>query len=529
VTTDAPQPTDQQEVEWQFDAHDLDAVEAWLRALPSETGWRVEPLKTRSLTDAYLDTADWRMHGARYTLRVRQSDSRAEATMKAYDGGADAGGKRSRREITQPLPANPADRSYSMWLRAEPGPIADRLAALLGAQPLHALFTIYTDRRVFSLRLGDREMGEIALDRTTVTSGNSEDPARLLRVEVETPADLAPEAEPFIDVLREACTLQPGGTPKFQWAFGMAGLERPGELPVDPLRLRRKTPIGEVAVAWIATQASLLAAHEAGARLGDDPEALHQMRVATRRLRAALRLFAEVLPPEAATLNTELRWLAGVLGQVRDLDVQIDRLHAQEREPGTLQPLIAHLEQRRFVLRGRLLAALEAERYTALRAGLDALAAVDHAQLPPAAFTPVRKAAPALLGRQYRRLRRAARGLAATSPPEAYHATRIRAKRLRYALDPLASLYGAPAAEALSSLRRAQDILGEYQDAIVADQWLRDLSVTLRSELPAPTLFAMGRLAEQHHAEQRALREAAPGALRELARRWRRLRLAVRR
>src|SRR5438067_1394289 len=82
----------------------------------------------------------------------------------------------------------------------------------------------------------------------------------------------------------------------------------------------------DLARARVEQQLAALCAHEAGVRTADDPENVHQMRVASRRLRAALRLFEAVLPPAASSLQDELAWIAAALGEVRDLDVQIASL-----------------------------------------------------------------------------------------------------------------------------------------------------------------------------------------------------------
>ncbi len=86
--------------------------------------------------------------------------------------------------------------------------------------------------------------------------------------------------------------------------------------------------MGELAFAVLRRQLAVLRDKEPGTRLGEDVEELHDMRVATRRLRAALALFAGVLPVRAQTFRQELGWLAGVLGAVRDLDVQLEGLAA---------------------------------------------------------------------------------------------------------------------------------------------------------------------------------------------------------
>ena len=225
--------TDHQEIEWQFDAPDLDAIEAWLRAVPETSGWRVEPRPARVLTDTYLDSADRHMHRAGYTLRIRRHGSRAEATIKGHDGGPDADGLRSRREVTQPL--GPAEGpTYDAWICGIPGVLAAEVTAQLGSASLVELLTLRTERRVYDLRRGGREVAEVVLDRTTVLDGDAvqglpsqrenRPHAILQRVEIEATSQRTAEVAPFVTWLREECGLRPGATSKFGWALEQVGL-----------------------------------------------------------------------------------------------------------------------------------------------------------------------------------------------------------------------------------------------------------------------------------------------------------------
>ena len=97
--------------------------------------------------------------------------------------------------------------------------------------------------------------------------------------------------------------------------------ERFGWTPIDP-----DGTIGALALNVLRRHFETFLAREPGTRLGDDVEELHDMRVASRRLRAALSLFGDVLAPAVLNLREELQWIGGVLGAVRDLDVQLEEL-----------------------------------------------------------------------------------------------------------------------------------------------------------------------------------------------------------
>jgi hypothetical protein len=140
---------DHLEVEWQFDADDLDAVEDWLGG--DRSGLTVSPASTKQLKDTYYDTEDWRFYRAGYALRVRRDGKKVEATMKALAPAED--GVRRRREVSEPL------RSGGMkTLRSARGPVGERLRSLAGDGELRPLFENRTRRRIFELRPeGDAE------------------------------------------------------------------------------------------------------------------------------------------------------------------------------------------------------------------------------------------------------------------------------------------------------------------------------------------------------------------------------------
>jgi len=217
-------------------------------------------------------------------------------------------------------------------------------------------------------------------------------------------------------------------------------------------------------------------AREPGTRLGEDSEALHQMRVATRRLRAIGSVFAPALPPEMPELREELRWIAGALGEVRDLDVQLEELaalqHNADWDEGTaLGPLVAIVRDAHGEARRRLITALDGGRYRALVERLTAVLTRGTPQ-PPAPTVPtgdratetVAAFAVAVLRSRYRRFRRDGARLGPESPAVEYHAARVRAKRLRYALEQFAELYGRDARRMVDRTRAVQDLLGEHQE-----------------------------------------------------------------
>jgi CHAD domain-containing protein len=203
--------------------------------------------------------------------------------------------------------------------------------------------------------------------------------------------------------------------------------------------------------------------HDPGTRSGADPEDLHDMRVGTRRMRAALRVFAPAIAPaRLEDFSIGLRRLGRQLGAVRDLDVQLER--ARAASPG----FRLYLEGRRAQARGRLLRALDRAPYLRLVADLDRFVEGAAAgEAPAAALDPVGPHAAEAIRRSSRNLRRAGRAAQARPVAAALHEVRIRAKRLRYALEFFEGAAGPDATALVESLTEMQDLLGAHQDAAV--------------------------------------------------------------
>jgi CHAD domain-containing protein len=220
--------------------------------------------------------------------------------------------------------------------------------------------------------------------------------------------------------------------------------------------------------------------NEPGTKLGLDPEYLHDMRVAARRMRAALRLFMPALPAvEAEALRRELKWLGGALGRVRDLDVYLLNLEVEgprlshDAGPG-MDAYLQHLRKQRSRARTGMLRALNAKRYAALveRLRRFALEATTLSPVGPLASTPVAAAARDMVNQKLKRVLRTGRDLTRKSSDVQLHRTRIRCKRLRYACEFFSDLFGRPARDFARTVKHLQDLLGAHQDAVVARQML---------------------------------------------------------
>jgi CHAD domain-containing protein len=252
--------------------------------------------------------------------------------------------------------------------------------------------------------------------------------------------------------------------------------------------------------------------HEDGTRSGGDPEDLHQMRVAVRRMRAVLAAAGDAVDRRwADQLRAELRWLGQVLGPVRDLDVLIERLRGESAdfsadERDAVEALLCGLVRKRRTARQRLLRTLRSARYAALVTALEEAVAAG----PPAAADQVVPLD--LVRRPYRKAVRQVRKVDQDGSDEALHALRIRGKRLRYAAELIEPEQGRPVRKLVKAVTALQDVLGEHQDAVVASARLRELAAGAE---PEQALVA-GRLVEREAGRRSAARADWPKVWKKL-------------
>jgi CHAD domain-containing protein len=268
-----------------------------------------------------------------------------------------------------------------------------------------------------------------------------------------------------------------------------------------------------------------------GPRSGAAPTAddVHQMRIALRRLRVALRLFGHMLPSrEAAELKHELRWLARGLGVVRDLDVHAAefRDHVRGTSPQGASDLGDYeldLRRQRAAARTELRALLASDRYRALLTMLERLVGAGPSQAALRRFKSfsIRDGAVAHLRRSRKRVLALGRKLDADSNADDLHRLRIRAKRLRYELEFFREPY-AELSTTIAAVKELQDVLGADRDALLGAARLKEYRSKLRGRrrdgaLPVAALDAW------------AARQAEAGliARQQLPATWRRLTVAL--
>lgn len=243
--------------------------------------------------------------------------------------------------------------------------------------------------------------------------------------------------------------------------------------------------------AWIAEQLDELHVHGEVALEGADPEGVHQLRVAVRRIRAVLKASRF---DDGGALLAELRWFFGELGPLRDLDVLLDRFHGDTEgfsadEMVAFERLLKGLRTERGQARRRATRALRGKRYERL---LATLAETDAAPKAPAGTGLV-----AEIVKPFRKLRKAVEQAGADPEDQVLHDLRIRGKKLRYAAELAAPTGGKPVRRLVKATKGLQDVLGEHQDACVAEQRVRALVAEDAAEA-----FIAGRLVERERNRQ---------------------------
>lgn len=425
-------------------------------------------LPEQHLEATYYDAPDLRLARSGISVRFRTGDAgrvgqKGKWTVKLPDG--DGGPTLVRREIDIEAPG-----------RVVPDAVASLVRAHIRSSALTPVGVLSTRRRRVQLTSDSgAPLVEVADDEVSVLEGRRV-ALRFRELEVEVlDADRGADLlDRVVDVLIAAGAATADQTPKIVRALGPRALAPP---EVEVPDLDDSATLSDVVRAATAAGFARLLQHDPGVRLGGDIEDVHQARVAARRLRSDLRTFRKLLDPErAAPLRDELQWLGAELGFVRDADVLLERLHDQ----ATLLPavdgravagLLRRLETQRTTAGATLQAALDSDRYLRL---LDLL--VDAIERPPVnddAFAPARLALPGIVRGPWKHLLQAVDALDEHPEDEALHDIRIRAKRTRYAAEAAAPVLGKSAQRFAKAVARVQSVLGDLQDAVVAEDWLR--------------------------------------------------------
>jgi CHAD domain-containing protein len=421
-------------------------------------GCTADETGTVRLQAAYFDTADLRLARSGASLRFRNDEGWT---------------------VKLPVSSDVALVRSELHLGGEPGDppeaAVDLVQAIVRRESLALVARLNTVRHRVVLRDADgTQLAELVDDEVSVLEG-ARLTARFRELEVEFADDAPSElVDSIADRLRAAGAGEPEQIPKIVRALGPRALDPP-ELPAPAKLDFASTPL-EALRAAVTRSTARLVSHDPGVRTGEDAEAVHQARVATRRLRSDLKTFRNVVDPAwDAALRDELKWLGQLLGAVRDDDVLLERLEGRlgklpATDAGAGKRLLEALREHRTRARTELLDAMRSERYVAL---LDRLVAAARAIPSSGDGAELDLELSDLVRKPWKRLRDGVRDLGDDPPDPELHAVRIRAKRCRYAAEAVAPAIGKAAKRFAAAVEGVQEILGEHQDAIVAGRWLR--------------------------------------------------------
>ena len=419
-------------------------LERELKLTPSD-GFRLSDLggvelPSRDFVSTYYDTPELTLARHDITLRHRSEDGSGLWQLKVPRGAA-----RIELEVAGTPARPPSDLVVLLF------------AHLRGDEPVRVA-RLRTRRK--TVRSGGAEIVEdsvAVLDGQRITS-------RFRELEVEL---IDGDDERTLRRLEKA--LQRAGAASAEFR---PKLFRALDLSPSPPRpaLVANATFSDVLAAALVDQHDRLLTHDPGTRLGADPEDLHQMRVATRRARAFLRAAKPLLDSEwAGDLRDELRWIGSALGPARDLDVLVERLDGEIARLGderlAVRGLLEGLERQRRKVRAVVVSALSEERYPRL---------LDRLETPePRLATGARRTLAELWWAEFERTRRAFGRLDVDSNDDELHAARIKVKRSRYAAELAAHELGVSGERFVDAAKALQDVLGEHQDAYVAEERIR--------------------------------------------------------
>lgn len=443
---------------------------------------RERPLETWRRT--LLDSFDWRLIGAGKLWYAK-----ARTGVLTWEP---KGARRSRRQSVESVPAFRRDLPE--------GEVWKTVGEALGIRRLLARLELVEKRR----RLDLLDAEEKVVARLAIVQASAQDPdtGRAVGVapwvEVESLRGY-PDGDRATELLIEELDLEQLDADGFEQGLKALGLKAGVDPSKPTAELEPDDDARHATTDALIDLFGILRANEPGTRADLDIEFLHDFRVALRRTRSVLSDFGPLFVPEALERwKEELRWLGGVTGPTRDLDVLLHNwsslvgdLDADTRE--RLEPLYTVAKARREAAFVELRRALDSDRYARIVDGWPRfLAALK--ETPPTAGE-LEEVVGRRLWRRFKRVRKAGSALVPDSPAEDFHRVRIHGKKLRYILEVYKSLWGASEVKsAVKALKRFQDHLGDFNDAEVHAGLVRELAEN--SRLEPRVVLAAGELIE---------------------------------
>jgi CHAD domain-containing protein len=489
------------EIEAKFQVPNEDVFQQLLE-IEALAGFCLGAVSIANLHDRYLETKDWALQTGGYACRLRKANGTTLVTVKSLGGASGAIHRREEHQVELPEPRPPQE-----W---PPCAAQDTVLRLCDPERLAILLEIKQVRHNRLLYDGERRVAEISLDRVCLAPGCAEG-TDFFELEAELLPDGSEEDLVRLEtVLQEAWGLAPDSRSKYERGLAaqieetrneetLPATDQSGNAkemlfssnPVDLLKrpgVEPDDPMSEAGRKVLRFHFQRMVYHEPGTRLGEDIEALHDMRVATRRMRAAFRVFGgQYKAKDIAPYLKGLKQTGRVLGPVRDLDVFRSKIQEHldslpESQRSDTDDLLNALDVQREAARYRMLSHLDSAKYGRFVEQFSAFVETPGmGSLPtcrpngePRPFR-VRHVAPASIYQRLAGVRAYEEWVQNPSPPLArLHALRIACKRLRYTLEFFHEVLGPETKTVIKEMVAMQDHLGSLQDTVVASGILRD-------------------------------------------------------
>ena len=428
---------------------------------------KISPLKN---LDIYMDTTDWALLKNKLSLRYRLSNSTAMYTLKSVSAIEDGIAKRMETELVLKKPAHPPTDIPLKNLRKQ-------VNEVVYPRKLMEQILIRTNRHRYHVESPEGAKFELSFDTSSFTADALFKPRRAslvhqLEAEIIEGSEtaLASMAQLISDVFH-----YPKATKtKLEMAIEQLKIEPLVKKVPENLKVKLDDRLDTALKKILAVEFRWLEEQLPGAISDRDPEFVHQARVATRRMRSALILFHNAIPETTAVyFEDRLKWLGGLFGEVRDLDVFIINLTGykgmiesfSKKKRKTLESLV--VKQRRIPLKA-LSDALKSRRFQNFESRMTKFLAepcVDCQELPTA-MKPIREVAPPAITQKFDSVIEQSKKTLANPKLNEFHALRIQMKRLRYTFEFLAPPYGGAFDDIIHRTVEIQDCLGELQDTV---------------------------------------------------------------
>jgi CHAD domain-containing protein len=395
------------------------------------------------------------------------------------------------------LPLNGARRQIELHESSKTPPplLVDALTVLLEGKHLVPIAHLHTLRRAIRLKADGMHPTDVRLDTVSVLRGDSVI-QEFREVEIESSDGRDNEVDRLAAALYQAGARQHDGRPQLFRALSI-----PYESPHAP---SQEASIQEHVRYGLLEQLQILKRCDPVVRLVGEAEAVHQIRVAARRMRTIVWAVRKIARADwSEPLLAGLKWLSEIFARVRDLDVQIryfqreaGELKAHERKP--LERFLHHLGAERERTYRTLVDEIKSARYVGFIAKL-----VQEADAPPVMTQgqTVRDVA----GRQFRKLRKTVKRLKDSPSDNALHRVRIKTKRARYAAELARGCGGKPLTRFIKTAAQFQDLLGRHHDAVLAEQHVRGF---LKHQTGKQAAFTAGLLVARAKLQRQEIRDA---------------------